>query len=159
MERKVIAVRNSSAVTMNFVFSAIGIAALGLLIWLAVTSQDTSYRTLGIFASAVALGMALWYGIPAVLIMLAPAEVIVKQEGDFILSGKKIPLAQISEGQLKVRRKNGGQYSYGDIYVYLKNGQKIVCRGVSDPEKTYSEFCAEVAGGHKKREAKAKNKS
>ena len=72
MERKVIAVRNKSAMIMNFVFAGIGIVALAVLIWLTTTSDDASYISLGVFACAVALGMALLYGIPAALMLGAP---------------------------------------------------------------------------------------
>ena len=109
MERKVIAVRNKSAMIMNFVFAGIGIVALAVLIWLTTTSDDASYISLGVFACVVALGMALWYGIPAALMLGAPEELIVKQGENFIINGKKVPLTQISEGQLKEHRKNGGE--------------------------------------------------
>ena len=87
MERKVIAVRNKSAMIMNFVFAGIGIVALAVLIWLTTTSDDASYISLGVFACAVALGMALWYGIPAALMLGAPEELIVKQGENFIING------------------------------------------------------------------------
>ncbi len=154
MERKVIAVRNGSAMIMNFVFAGFGVAALGVLVWLTATSDDASYISVGSLACAVALGMALWYGIPAVLMLGAPVELIVKNGENFIINGKTVPLTQIAEGQLKEHRKNGGEYSYGDIFVYLKNGGKLVCRGVGNAKESYAAFCAEVTGGYEKRERK-----
>lgn len=151
MGRRVIAERNSSAVILNFIFAAVSLLIFGGVLYVAITSDDTAYRTMGIVVAAAMLITAVVYGVPAVLIMCAPKEIIVREGDEFILNGKRYALSFISEGQLKVRRKNGGQYSYGDIYVYMKNGKKVVCRGVNKPNESYSEFCSEVMDGNKKK--------
>lgn len=153
MEREVIAARNGKAVVMNIVISAVALAALGYLVYLACTGEDTGSIVVGALLSALALAVVLWYGVPAVLILCKPKDIIVKSGTEFVINGKKYALSDISTAQLKMHRVNSGEFAFGDIVIELKKGGKVICRGIENAKDCYERFCAVFTGGKLKQKS------
>ena len=145
MARKVMAVRNDGALVMNIIFACVGAAAFGVTLWITCRAEETSDMAIGAVVTALGFGVALFYGIPAVFMLLAGKEVIVMEGETLILSKKRVNVCDVLDASLSVRRSNGGSYSYGNITVNLKSGKKIVCRGIADAKNAYDGFCKELA--------------
>lgn len=147
--REVIARRNRSAEIMNIVVAVITVAALAYLIYLACTAEDTGMIAMGVLLAVLAAAIAAYNLVQVILAVRQPEELIVQCGADLIIKGKKYIIADISMATIKLHRKNGGEFSTGDITISLKKGGKVVCRGVADAQNSYKKFCALISGGVK----------
>lgn len=157
MEREVIAKRNTNSAVLDLVLAGVGACLLAYMIYLICTSEGLATIAMGIVIAVICAAFFAWLLVEGILIMRSPEELIVKLGAELKIGGKSYKTADISLAQLKMHRQNGGQFAFGNIIINLKNGGKIVCRGVADPQNAYKRFCGVIGSSSNKAAKGSKN--